>query len=312
MRLFFATDVHGSDRCWRKFLRAGEFYEADAIVLGGDMTGKGIVPIVGQGSDRYSFRLHDRVVECDSAALEHWQREIATKGLYGVVVDEEEYRRLSDDPDAFDKLFLDLVLKRVEEWIALAEEALKDSKVRCFVCPGNDDAFEIDEVLKSSSRLEMGESRSIPVEGFEILGTGWSNPTPWLTHREESEGDLVARFRRMLDTVSAPPERLIFNFHCPPHGTPLDEAPALSDDLRVLSAGRVLSHVGSTAVRETIEEVQPILSLHGHIHESRASTRLGRTLAINPGSVYELGTLQGALVDLNGKKKVSRYGLTIG
>jgi len=56
--------------------------------------------------------------------------------------------------------------------------------------------------------------------------------------------------------------------------------------------------VGSTAVRELIEEYQPPLSLHGHIHESRGKTRIGETIAINPGSVYSEGSLQGAVIDL--------------
>jgi Icc-related predicted phosphoesterase len=53
--------------------------------------------------------------------------------------------------------------------------------------------------------------------------------------------------------------------------------------------------------------------VHGHIHESRGICRLGRTLALNPGSVYSDGALQGALLDLNAKKgKVARYLLVTG
>ena len=43
MRLFFATDIHGSEICWKKFINAGKWYEVDTLILGGDMTGKAIV-----------------------------------------------------------------------------------------------------------------------------------------------------------------------------------------------------------------------------------------------------------------------------
>jgi Icc-related predicted phosphoesterase len=66
-------------------------------------------------------------------------------------------------------------------------------------------------------------------------------------------------------------------------------------------------------VREAIEEGQPALSLHGHIHEARGNTRIGRTLCINPGSSYEQGQLLGAVVDLDSKKKkIKRFVLTSG
>ena len=50
MRIFYASDIHGSDRCWRKFLNSAGFYSADALVLGADLTGKAIVPLV-EGAD---------------------------------------------------------------------------------------------------------------------------------------------------------------------------------------------------------------------------------------------------------------------
>jgi uncharacterized protein len=181
------------------------------------------------------------------------------------------------------------------------------------VCPGNDDMTEIDEILHASERLEVGEGQVIDLDqGFQILSTGWANRTPWDTDREEDEEDMARRIAAMVDRATAPPEKLIFNFHCPPHGTALDEAPELTEDLGVVGGGRVLAHVGSTAVRQAIEAGQPVLSLHGHIHEARGAARLGRTLSINPGSAYETGDLQGAVIELDGQGAVKRYRLTIG
>ena len=63
--------------------------------------------------------------------------------------------------------------------------------------------------------------------------------------------------------------------------------------------------VGSRAVREFIEQHQPIVSLHGHIHESRGAVRIGRTVAINPGSTYGEGVLDGAIIDIEDGEVVS-------
>jgi hypothetical protein len=97
----------------------------------------------------------------------------------------------------------------------------------------------------------------------------------------------------------------------PPYKSNLDEAPELDENLRPKMAGQALKPVGSTAVREVIETNQPLLSLHGHIHEGRGVSRIGKTLCINPGSMYEQGTLLGALVRL-GKHKIEDYVLTTG
>jgi Icc-related predicted phosphoesterase len=75
--------------------------------------------------------------------------------------------------------------------------------------------------------------------------------------------------------------------------------------------GEVTGPVGSTAVRAAIEEHQPLLSLHGHIHESGGAVRIGRTLAINAGSEYGEGVLRGVLVTVGGGK-VLRYQATTG
>ncbi len=55
--------------------------------------------------------------------------------------------------------------------------------------------------------------------------------------------------------------------------------------------------VGSKAIRVAIEKYQPLLGLHGHIHESKASQYLGRTLLLNPGSEYTEGILRGFFIE---------------
>jgi uncharacterized protein len=313
MRLFFATDVHGSQTCWRKFLNSGKHYDADVIVLGGDMTGKALVPIVHDGGDRWHATLLENRHDLDGEEeVAKFEDAVSRRGYYPFRTTPEEVHELSQDEARANDLFHELMLKRVEEWIALADERIAGTGLRCFVCPGNDDQFEVDEIIGRARHVEACEGRVVDMEGFQMASTGWANRTPWNTYREEDEEDLAARIEAVVAGVTAPPERTIFSFHCPPYGSGLDEAPKLTEDMRLEHAGRAPVPAGSTAVREAIERHQPALSLHGHIHEGRGNARIGRTLCINPGSSYEQGELLGAVVDIDGGKKVKRFVLTSG
>lgn len=312
MKVFFATDIHGSRACWRKFLRGAEFYGADVLILGGDMTGKGLVPIVREG-ERFHVFLQDERYDFGPDELDHFRQRVREQGLYPFVAEPDELAELKADGDRLDQLFQDEVHKTVERWVALADERLAGTGIRCFVCPGNDDMLAIDEILLASEYLELAESRVVDLDGgFQLVSTGWANPTPWNTYREEEEPVLAQRIDRVASQVTVPAEKVIFNLHCPPYDTVLDEAPALNEDMTLVAAGREMKHVGSTAVREAIEKYQPTLSVHGHIHESRGAVRIGKSLCINPGSSYEQGVLLGALIEVNGRKKTKHYQLTTG
>jgi uncharacterized protein len=194
----------------------------------------------------------------------------------------------------------------------MADGKLEGTGIECFVSPGNDDQFEVDEIISAARHVRLAEGKVVEFGEFQMVSTGWANRTPWDTYREEDEDKLAERLRKMTSQVSAPPERTIYNFHCPPYNSGIDDAPEITADMRPKDAGRSTVPVGSTAVREVIEEGQPTLALHGHIHEARGNTRIGRTLCINPGSSYEQGQLLGAVVDLDGGKKVKRFVLTSG
>jgi Icc-related predicted phosphoesterase len=221
-------------------------------------------------------------------------------------------RELSADESKWHALFDEHMIGTVERWMGMADERLKGTGIRCFVCPGNDDQLEIDAVVEAAATVELGEGRVVDIDGFQLASSGWANRTPWDTYREEDEPQLLQRIETMLEGLTAEPERTIFSLHCPPYGTGLDDAPQLTKDMDLKDAGRAPVPVGSTAVREAIERHQPALSLHGHIHEARGTHRLGRTLCINPGSSYEQGQLLGAVIDVDGKKKVKRFVLTSG
>lgn len=313
MRLFFATDIHGSEICWKKFLNAGKFYKADVLVLGGDMTGKALVPITQLPDGTYrATLLQQEWTLRNEEEVRDMERRVGSRGYYPFRATAEQLAEFRADPAKVDAFFHVQIGRVVEQWMALADERLQGTGLQCFVCPGNDDSFDIDELLRHSKSVKLAEGRQVELgDGFSMFSTGWSNVTPWKTYREATEPDLTARIEAMMPTA-APPRNAVFNFHCPPYGTPLDEAPQIDEDLNVVDAGHALTHVGSTAVRDAILKYQPLLSLHGHIHEGKGTARIGKTLAINAGSLYEQGVLQGAVVDLDARKGIRSYTLTTG
>ena len=313
MRIFFATDVHGSEVCWKKFLNSGKHYEADVIILGGDMTGKALVPIIDDGGGRWhATLLENRQTLEGEDQVREFEEAVIRRGYYPFRVDPDELRALSDDEPRWHALFEQHMLATVEHWMQMADERLAGTEIRCFVCPGNDDQLEVDEVIARANRVELGEGRVVEIDGYQMVSSGWANRTPWDTYREEDEPQLAERIAKMVDEVTNPPERTIFSLHCPPYGTGLDDAPELTAEMDLKDAGHAVKPVGSTAVREAIEKFQPALALHGHIHEARATKRLGRTLCVNPGSSYEQGQLLGAVIDIDGGKQVKKFMLTSG
>ena len=309
-RVFFATDLHGSETCWRKFLNAARFHRADVLICGGDLTGRAIIPVV-ESDGGYEFALSGTRQRVGADEVVEAVTQIQRRGYYPVRMSAGEVQELRADPGRVARLFTDQMCRTVERWLALADERLADSGVRCFVCPGNDDEMAIDDVIRAARRVELAEGSVIDVDGFEMISTGWSNPTPWNTHREEPEAALADRVEAMARDLKDP-AHAIFNLHVPPYSSGLDEAPALDEELRPIHAGRAMRPVGSTAARDAILRHQPMLSLHGHIHEGRGVARLGRTLALNPGSAYEEGMLMSAIVELDRRKGVRSYQLVSG
>ena len=307
MRIFFATDIHGSDVCWRKFLNAGAFHKADVLIMGGDMTGKAMVPIVDLGGTWEVTLQGQRQVLSNEEELRAMEKRISDRGYYPVRLTRDEVEAWSADPAVVDARFKQEMLRSVERWMQLADEKLRGTKLRCIVSPANDDIFEIDPLIEAAELVDLGESNAISLDGFTLVSTGWANPTPWNTFRELPEAQLRARIDGLMAEI-ADPHLAIFNFHAPPYGSNLDSAPKLDADMNYVAGGQALVPVGSRAVRDSIVQYGPLLSLHGHIHEGRGAVKIGRTLAVNPGSTYEDGVLQAAIVDLDAKKgKVNRY-----
>jgi uncharacterized protein len=219
---------------------------------------------------------------------------------------------LSETEGEVDRRFSIEMMHSLDRWLDMADTKLHGGDVGCILNGGNDDIFEIDQLIESSPCVTFAEGKLLDLDGFSLISMGWTNPTPWDTFREAPEKDLAAKIEAIATQVPDM-SRAIFNFHAPPYGTGLDEAPALDANLRPVLGGAVMKPVGSTAVRDSILAHQPLLSVHGHIHESRGVKRMGSTLAINPCSVYGDGVLQGAVIELDAKRaKVKRYLLVNG
>jgi uncharacterized protein len=308
-RIFYAGDVHGSRVCWKKFINAGAHYPAEALVMGGDLTGKGLVPIVREGDGSYTAQvIGERRVAHSAEELDQLQAAISTNGMYPLIVDREEAERLGSDRERREAALEGAILSELELWMEFADERLGGTGRRAYVIPGNDDPWSIDPVLAAAASVEACDEEICQVGPHELLSFGYSNRTPWHTPRELDEDEIYARLDRLVRQL-ANPAGAIFNIHVPPRDSSLDTAFEVDDQLRyVLKGGRPHEvATGSSAVRQIIEEAQPLLSLHGHIHESKGITKIGRTVAINPGSDYGSGHLDGCLVHLAPNRVVNHY-----
>lgn len=315
-RIFYVTDLHGSETCFRKFLNSAKVYGAPYLVSGGDITGKAIAPILKDGPASWHCRYMSSELKMSSQEeLASTVKTIAGSGFYPLVIGPDEYEAMTKE--RAEALFYDLIRDRLRQWLALAAERLGPQGVKGFIMPGNDDFPLVDEVLNEAgagpSGLENSDGKVVRFGDFEMVSVGYANITPWNCPRDVPEEELAGRIDQAVSQVQDF-RRCIFNFHCPPLDSQLDSAPELDAQLRpkLLSGGEMkMVPVGSRAVREAIERYQPLLAFHGHIHESRGTAKIGKTVCINPGSEYQTGVLRGVLVSLGPKGQLD-WALTAG
>lgn len=318
-RLFFATDLHGSERTYRKFINAGKFYEADVLVMGGDIQGKLLIPIIREANGHHRATLQGRVEHLTTQEeLNALTARLDILGFYYKSMDENEYLALSADPKAVDELFHEQARQRLAHWVDLAEERLNGTGIKCFVTGGNDDDPEVLTAIKreGTKAFFACEEQVVQVDDdHTMVSVGFSTPTPWKTPREIPEaqlGEIIENTVAKVGDLS----HCIFNFHDPPVDSTLDTCPMLdwSTDppTPIVKAGQTVMHsAGSQSVRRAIEKHQPMLGLHGHIHEAQAVARIGRTMCVNPGSEYGEGVLRGCLVNFS-DGNIEGYQMTSG
>jgi Icc-related predicted phosphoesterase len=306
-RILYGSDFHGAEAVFRKFLSSGIQYKANALMVGGDVTGKAMIPVIHRGGGRYEAHLFgaDRKASTPDELL-GVKKAISQVGFYPIVLEKEEADELEGDPDKMGARFEQEMCQRVREWMQLAEEKLTPHKITLYFMAGNDDLYSIDKVVEEFKSIRDPDMRHFEMDGgYEVVGLSNANMTPWHCARDIEEEELTKKLDTLAGMIQKP-ERTIAIIHVPPIGSGLDTCPDLDKNLKIITQGGqvVMKSAGSPAVRAFIEKVQPMLTLHGHIHESPGHVRNGRTLMINAGSEYAEGIMKAAIVNLeDGKVK---------
>ncbi len=304
VRIVFASDFHGNEQVWRKFLNSAQIFKANWLIMGGDLTGKILTPIVLQSDGTYEADFLDKTHTIQAADLENFRKLVKENCYIPYVCDQKQFEELQQAPqDKIEEVFAKLECETLKEWLDLIPKKLTND-VKVLIHPGNDDKFELDEVIKSSPYCTFAEESVVNLDGeHEAACVGWSNPTPWNSPRECSEEELMSKLEKVASEVQNV-KNALFCLHCPPFESQIDNAPKLDKDFRpVMEGGRpVYIPVGSKSVRAIIEKCQPLLGLHGHIHECRGWMKIGRTQCMNPGSEYTEGILSAYLIEIDGEK----------
>jgi len=309
-RLFFATDLHGSDVCFRKFMNAPRYYQTNTLILGGDLTGKLVTPIIKQNDGSYELEyLGKKTVATNEEELESYEKKLANMGAYSFRTTQNEVEQLNADPKKVKERFDGLMAERLTAWVKMADEVAKASGVRIYITGGNDDEYFVESVLKNASSVVNANDQLVDIDGHEMISCAYSNITPFKCPRDISEEELMVKIEEMAAKLHNP-QNALFNLHVPPIDSGLDLCPKVdtsTDPPKLLiQNGNVLQYgAGSTSVRSAIEKYQPLVGLHGHIHESSGLKEIGRTVCFNPGSEYGEGVLRGFIISLSDKKVAS-------
>jgi len=302
-KFIFATDIHGSETVWRKFLNCAKMFNLDALVLSGDMTGKVIVPIIERADGRYDSSLLGTPYILSKEELPEFMKRCRMVSYIPYVTNPEEAKIFESDSEKREKLFEKLEVEIVKYWMDLVPEKVPKN-CRAIISPGNDDKFAIDDAIRDHPVVIYGEEKVVSLDDeHEVACCAWSNPTPFNSPRECSEEELLEKLEAVISQIKNM-KTAIFCFHVPPYRSEIDTAPLLDKDMRpIVIAGQLQTGpAGSKAVRQVIERYQPLLGLHGHIHESPGYIKIGRTQCINPGSEYGEGIFKGFMVEVDGEK----------
>ncbi|MDA3813947.1 MAG: phosphoesterase [Candidatus Cloacimonetes bacterium] len=310
-KVFFSVDVHGANSVWRKWLRIPELYGVDALLLCGDLTGKSLVPLIERGNGKYNaFYFGKNWTLQKGKETDEMEKRIQDAGAYTLRCNKDKILELQNNPEQVEKLMMQMIKDRIHQWMEMLIKKIDLSKVDVVVMPGNDDDWEIDDEIKSFREKGVVWCLDNVVDILKIptISLDYVNPTPWDTPREDKEKGMKKRIKKLVNKLDDP-SRSIFNFHAPPFGTMLDLAPELDANKKpVIVAGQVnFVHVGSKAVTEAIEKYQPLIGLHGHIHESYGHDKIGNTPVVNPGSEYGEGILRGYIIEIVDKKIINHW-----
>ncbi|MFP3279018.1 MAG: metallophosphoesterase [Candidatus Micrarchaeota archaeon] len=318
VKFFFSSDLHGSEVVFNKLINAASFYNVKHIIVGGDLTGKILVPIVKDSNNIYKLNMFGEQKKVKEKELEDVKHELRAAGEYYTVMEKEEYEAVADNKEKMQELFLKEVISSLAQFIEKASNKLRPLGAKIYIMPGNDDFEQVADFLEKNANESVVslDGKIVDIEGYEFLGYGYSNPTPWHTPREKEEDTIYKELKRLAEKVEQ--EKSVFVIHPPPIDTKIDKAPKLDSELRQeISAGYMnVVSAGSVSVRRIIEEYAPIAGFHGHIHESAGidyiKAKNGRMVPVlNPGSAYSSGMLNGIIAEIE-DGKLTKYNFTRG
>lgn len=310
-RIFFSTDVHGATTIWKKWVRAPEIYGADILMLCGDLTGKTLVPFIREENGKYKvFYLGHNLTLSTQKEITEVESKLAGMGSYFIRCNQEELNRFKNNPGKVEAIIKEETEKRLREWLNLLFEKIDTNKTMVIVMPGNDDDYDIDTLIQSYSDrgIVWCLDKVVEIDRIEIISLAHVNPTPWNTSREANEKKISEMIESLVARVNDS-SKAIFNFHCPPYNTRIDLAPELDQSKKPVLAGSQVNyiHIGSKSIRRAIEKYQPLLGLHGHVHESPGVEKIANTICINPGSEYGEGILRGYIIEIDGSKVINYW-----
>ncbi len=304
MKIFFATDLHGSDATFRKFLNAAQVYKPDVMILGGDMTGRQVIPFIKFANGKAAFTWQGKDITAEPDEISNYERQVRSAGAYPFFTTPDQFTQLKSNPNDLKRTFRETICYSVLQWIEMADDRLGKAGIECYFLPGNDDDLLVDETFYKAQWVKNPEGKVLILRGeYEMISTGFTNLNPWRSFRELNEDQLLEKLESMAGRLNLP-SRAIFNFHCPPYKTDLDFGVLLDSNLNPIGGegNEQGGPLGSKAVRQIIETYQPLLSLHGHVPESSGIIKMNKTVCVNPGSEAEEGALHAALVVMDSQR----------
>jgi Icc-related predicted phosphoesterase len=310
-KIFFATDVHGSELCFQKFLRAADFYNADLLFFGGDYSSKDVLLFSQDATTVLEYRgtVIKKKFERQSEVLEY----ISLSRGSGVSVEEVDQNTINDpDNTKINQAYERALRKKLESWVEMAKVSYGKYGIPIFVIPGNDDLQFTDEYFQQPPFQFVHRKHVLLDCGVNVLGWGGSNRTPWNTAREYDETDILQQLNEAVRYPLAGTASILFA-HPPPYNSGLDLAPEVGENfqLKLTLGSPHKAPIGSRAVRQFVEAHQPMVGLFGHVHEGRGYHKIGNTTCINPGSMYYTGRLVGCLVTIE-EGRVKNFQFTEG
>ncbi|MFH1328535.1 MAG: metallophosphoesterase [Candidatus Bathyarchaeota archaeon] len=308
----YTTDIHGSEQAFVKFLNAAKYYKVNTLIHGGDFTGKAVYPIIDKGGtwDVPSYAEKSWTLK-SMEEVEALEKSMTMSGYYPYRTTPEGVEKMQGHPELQEKIWKDLMQERVRRWMKVAEERLAPQGVKCIISIGNDDPQDVRNIIDESNFVIQPEGKVIMLDNHEMISTGYANMTPWQCPGDLEEEVLAEKIEALTSQVKDM-KNAIFNFHCPPYKTILDQAPRISKgkdgELKFGSGGAFdMFSVGSKSIKDSILKYQPLVALHGHIHEAKGVQKLYNTIMINPGSRYIEGALDSVLVQLEDHKVKSYF-----